>query len=89
MARDAVSPQLSGDLSPGVARTTRDFAIAERRATRIRRLTSAVILVVGVGLSSLAGSADGLITAALTIVVWVVVIAGTMWLFRHVRRSRR
>jgi hypothetical protein len=59
----------------------------DRRAVRVRRLTSGTILIAGIGLSSLAGSAGGVLTAALTMLVWTIVIIGTLWLFRYARRS--
>ena len=59
----------------------------DRRATRVRRLTSGAILIAGVGLSTFAGAAGGVLTAALTILVWTIVIVGTLWLFRYARRS--
>ena len=61
---------------------------SELRATRIRRLTSAILLCGGV-LTGVAGIVDGdPLMAVFGIVTWVVVIAGSVWLFRHRRRSR-
>jgi hypothetical protein len=67
--------------------SNREFTVVDRRAVRIRRLTSAAILIAGVGFSGIAGLAGGVLSAALTIAVWTIVIVGTLWLFRYARSS--
>jgi hypothetical protein len=61
---------------------------SEVRATRVRRLTSAILILGGV-LTGVAGIVAGSLAAlVIAITTWVVVIVGSVWLFRHRRRSR-
>jgi hypothetical protein len=53
-------------------------------------MTSLTILVGGVATSAAVGEIwGGAAALVITFGSWVLVIAGTVWLFRHARRSRR
>jgi hypothetical protein len=60
---------------------------SEVGATRVRRLTSATLVAGGVLSALVVSSEEGPLVLAIAIVSWIVAISGTIWLFRHRRRS--
>jgi hypothetical protein len=71
------------DADKGAGDVDRSFGVA---ATRVRRSTSLVIIAGGM-LTGIAGISGRPLALLAALVTWVVVIAGSLWLF-HQRRVR-